>query len=86
MRRTTSRSGTCSALFRLLKAVKGISATSARLIQTPDVSSKTAAGYSMVVQTSAAMPAIAALTLGSCRMVIDTSAPAEMAAPTTAAP
>jgi hypothetical protein len=39
IRRTTNRPGTCSDFFCALKAVNGISATSAREIQPPVVSS-----------------------------------------------
>ena len=49
IRRTTNRPGTRSAFFWVAKAVKSISATSAREIHLPVASSKTASVYSMLL-------------------------------------
>ena len=76
MRRTTSRPGTRSAILCAENAVNGTSATSAREIQAPVASSKTASVYSMVVHASSSMLAMAALTALSMRTVTETSAPA----------
>ena len=82
IRRTTSRPGTRSAFFWAAKAVKSISATSAREIHLPVASSKTASVYSTLTHASSAIVVIAALTLGSIRTVTETSAPARTAEPT----
>ncbi len=60
--------------------MNGISATSARETQVLVCSSKTASVYSIGVQASSPIVAIAALTLGSRRTVTETSAPALSAA------
>jgi hypothetical protein len=52
MRRTINRPGTWSALGWAANAVNVISATSAREIHCPDVSSKTASVYSIGVHAS----------------------------------
>ena len=80
MRRTISRPGTRSRLGLAANAVNAISATSAREIHCPEVSSKTASVYSMVVHASSAMLAIVALTRLSIRVVTDTCAPPARAA------
>ncbi len=77
---------TCSACFFDVNAVNGISTTSARETQVLVGSSKRASVYSMVVQRSSPMVAIAALTLGSMRTVTETSAPPRRTALTTSAP
>jgi hypothetical protein len=68
-------------LAREANAVNDTSATSARLISSPVCSSTIASVYSMAVQASSAMVAIAALMFGVIRTVTDTSAPALTAAP-----
>jgi hypothetical protein len=60
--------------------VNAISATSAREIHSPEVSSKTASVYSIAVQASSAMLATAALTRASARTVTETCAPPASAA------
>ena len=64
IRRTISRPGTCSAFVLALNAVKATSATSAREIQLPAAWSKTASVYSMGVQASSAMVAMACFDRG----------------------
>ncbi len=86
IRRTTSRPGTESAFVPEANAVKPTSATSALLISAPVCSSWIASVYSMVVQASSAMPAIAALMFGVIRTVTDTWAQARAAAPMVALP
>jgi hypothetical protein len=80
IRRTTSRPGTCSDFFCAANAVNGSSATSAREIQRPVASSKTASVYSMVVHAAWSMVAIAFLTALSMRTVTDPAAPPLIAA------
>ena len=64
----------------------GISATSARDTHCPVASSKIGFGKLILVHASAVMSAMAFLTFGSRRTVIDTSAPPLRAACTTSAP
>src|SRR4051794_9376369 len=80
IRRTISRPSTWSALGWAANAVKATSATSAEEIHCPEVSSKTASVYSIVVHASSPMSAIAALTRWSIRIVTDTCAPPANAA------
>ena len=65
MRRTTSRPVMRSAFLWELNAANGTSATCARDTHRPVSGSRTASVYSIVVQASAAMPPIAAMTFGS---------------------
>ena len=62
MRRTTRRLGTCCDAFADAKAVDGISATSARDIQTPVSSSRMATGDSTVVHASTGIDVMARCT------------------------
>lgn len=59
-----------------------MSATSAREIHWPVVSSKIASVYSIAVHRSSSIAAMAALTFGSSRTVTDTCAPPRIAAAT----
>jgi len=67
-----------------VNAVNGIWATWALETHSPVVWSKIACGYLIVVHCSSVMAAMARLTAGSMRTVIETCAPALSAAPTTA--
>ena len=68
-----------SLIFLELNAVTGTSATSAKEIQVPVASSRIASVYSIFVQASSGIVAIARFTAGSIRAVIETFAPAAVA-------
>ena len=76
IRRTTRRPGICSTFFCPMNAVKGTSATSATETYFPDVSSRIALVYWIVVHASSPIVPMARLTAGSIRAVIDTFTPA----------
>src|SRR5690625_107963 len=75
MRGTIRRPGTRSDFFREVNAVKSITATSAPEIQVLVVSSKIASVYRIDAQASWPVAAMARLTAGSIRTVIETCAP-----------
>src|SRR5699024_11916002 len=75
MRGTIRRPGTRSDFFREVNAVKSISATSAPEIQVLVVSSKIASVYRIDAQASWPVAAMARLSAGSIRTVIETCAP-----------
>ena len=80
-----SRAVTCSSFFFEVKAVYVVSATSASETQQPSWSSQTACGYSMAVQASSGMAAIAALMAAVTGAVTENRAPLRRIAAITAA-
>jgi hypothetical protein len=84
-RRTISRAVTCSSFFFEVKAVYCVSATSASETQQPSWSSQMACGYSMAVQASSGMAAIAARIAALTGAVTENRAPLRRIAAITAA-